>query len=340
MVGDLGLGKALDMSSRLTMVAGTPTYVAPEQAGAQAPDARADQYSLAALAFLLLTGRPPFSHTSLSDAMSPGQLPPVSTEERPFPPAVERVLHRGLARDRDDRYPSVTDFVDELEAALGAVASGPTTQSWLDRDPQLTQPGPRPTVSPVGCELPGPDLPRRRGRRVAALAVLGVLALALGGGAGYAAQRQLAASERTVTDDTGTLSVTVPVDWDRAEATIGWEPPNAEGATFPAVSVGTDDGWAADGGSAEGVFVALLPTSGLPAQVPQHPECSDAGRAIQDTQDGDDSATVFYTGCPGGAVVVERVVLVTPNTLMWVQVRSGHRATANSVLDDVTTHGI
>ena len=34
MVGDLGLGKALDMSSRLTMIAGTPSYVAPEQARA------------------------------------------------------------------------------------------------------------------------------------------------------------------------------------------------------------------------------------------------------------------------------------------------------------------
>ena len=54
MVGDLGLGRALDMSSRLTMVAGTPSYVAPEQALAESPDARADQYSLAALAYLLL----------------------------------------------------------------------------------------------------------------------------------------------------------------------------------------------------------------------------------------------------------------------------------------------
>src|SRR3954466_2243374 len=107
MVGDLGLGKALDMSSRLTMIAGTPTYIAPEQASAQAPDARADQYSLAALAFLLLTGRPPFTHPSPSDAMNPPELPPVSTPERPFPAQVEPVLRRGLARSREDRYPSV-----------------------------------------------------------------------------------------------------------------------------------------------------------------------------------------------------------------------------------------
>ena len=46
MLGDLGLGKALDMSSRLTMIAGTPTFVAPEQAQGEHLDARADQYSL------------------------------------------------------------------------------------------------------------------------------------------------------------------------------------------------------------------------------------------------------------------------------------------------------
>ena len=173
MVGDLGLGKSLDMSSRLTMIAGTPTYVAPEQASAQAPDARADQYSLAALAFLLLTGRPPFTHLSLSDAMNPGTLPPVSTPERPFPPAVEEVLHRGLARNRDDRYPTVTEFVDALDSALGPAAAGTTTQPWLDRDPELTQPGPRPTVQPDSGELPEPALPRRRGRRFAVLTLLG-----------------------------------------------------------------------------------------------------------------------------------------------------------------------
>jgi eukaryotic-like serine/threonine-protein kinase len=204
MMGDLGLGKALDMSSRLTMIAGTPSYIAPEQAAAEAPDARADQYSLAALAFLLLTGRAPFAHSSLSDAMNPAALPPVSTADRRFPAEVEQVLVRGLARSRDDRYPNVTAFVTALAAALGPVADGPTTQPWLDRDPELTRPGPRPSPGPAAGELPEPRPPRRRGRLVV-LALVGVVALVVGGGAGYAAQRGLAPTERTVTDDTGTL---------------------------------------------------------------------------------------------------------------------------------------
>jgi eukaryotic-like serine/threonine-protein kinase len=339
MVGDLGLGKSLDMSSRLTMVAGTPTYVAPEQAAAQAPDARADQYSLAALAFLMLTGRPPFTHLSLSDAMNPGDLPPVSTSERPFPPAVEEVLHRGLARSRDDRYPTVTRFVDALAAALGPIGSGPATQPWLDRDPELTQPGPRPTVSPELGALPEPDLPRRRGRRLAVLCVVGLLALVVGGGAGYAAQQQLRPTERTVTDSTGNLSVTVPSDWDRADALAGWTPPGTHNE-MAAMSVGTSKGWASEVSSGEGIFVALLGATELPDQLPQHPECGQAGRTVFDSRNGDNSETVTYPDCPGGGVVVERVVQASTNTLLWIQIRSDDRATANDVLDEVQTHGL
>ncbi|HEX5086645.1 MAG TPA: protein kinase [Nocardioides sp.] len=338
MVGDLGLGKALDMSSRLTMIAGTPTYIAPEQASAQAPDARADQYSLAALAYLLLTGRPPFAHASLSDAMHPAELPPASTPERPFPPEVDQVLRRGLARSREDRYSSVTEFVRALDRALGPSTSGAPTQPWLERDPELTQPGPRPTLPPDHGALPEPTLPRRRGRRLAILSVVGLLALVVGATAGYAVQHERRPSERTVFDSTGTLSVTVPSSWDRADALDGWTPPGTD-TQMPALSVGTSPDWAAKG-SDEGVFLGLLSATDLPDAVPQHPECDSAGRTVDDTRDGDASMTVVYSDCPGGTVLVERIVQVSTNTLMWVQIRSDDRATANGVLDDVETHGL
>ena len=84
MVGDLGLGKAMDMSSRLTMVGGTPTYVAPEQALGEALDPRADQFSLAALSYFLLAGRQPYNHKSLAAAEDPAPPPPMgSTTRRP-----------------------------------------------------------------------------------------------------------------------------------------------------------------------------------------------------------------------------------------------------------------
>ena len=81
------------------------------------------------------------------------------------------------------------------------------------------------------------------------------------------------------------------------------------------------------------------PESELPSTMPGHPECRDTPDAYDDTIDGNPSRTVVHTRCPGG-VTVERVELVADNRLLWVQVRSADRATANAVLDDVETHGI
>ena len=159
MVGDLGLGKALDVSSRLTMIAGTPSFVAPEQAQGEHLDARADQFSLAALAFLLLSGRPPYAHSSLSAAADPPPPPPLSTAERPFPHAVEDVVRRGLAADRDDRYPDVPAFVDALRDGPRRVRQGALPARWLPVDPELTQPGNRPSL------VPDAGRPARAGRR-------------------------------------------------------------------------------------------------------------------------------------------------------------------------------
>jgi hypothetical protein len=335
MVGDLGLGKALDVSSRLTMIAGTPSFVAPEQARGEGLDARADQYSLAALTYLLLAGRPPYAHLTLAAAAAPGPPLPLSTGERPYPAAVEAVVRRGLAADRADRWPDVRAYVDALAAALDGDTFPSEPRARLPRDTQRTQPGAAPSPTPELAPLPEP-VPPRRGRRLTGVLV-GLLALAGGTVAGFAFERGVSRAV-TVTDDSGSLAVTVPGEWERVVADRGWRPPNDSGQ-FPALSVGTARGWAAADSTGEGVFLGILPGTELPSRVPRHPECAQAQAPVEDSADGDPSMTVVYTSCPGG-VTVERVVQVAANRLLWVQVRSAERATANEVLDTVETSGL
>ena len=350
MVADLGLGKALDVSSRLTMIAGTPSFVAPEQAQGEPLDARADQYSLAALTYLLLAGRAPYSHTSLAAAAAPGSPPPLGSPGRPFDVAVDEVVRRGLAVGRDDRWPDVASFVDALRRALAPELAGRTdAASPLPVDPQLTQPGLRPSpqpapASPTAAEgasdvagAAGVPRRRRRWRAAAGFAVAALVALGAGGAGGWVLER----SDRgtvIVDDATGTISVSVPSAWDRAEADRGWRPPVGSGS-FPAVSVGTAADWSTAPAGGHGVFAGILAGTELPDRVPQHPECRQALEPVDATTDGDPSRTAVFTGCPGG-VTVERVVQLATNRLLWVQVRSPDRATANAVLDGVQTHGI
>jgi serine/threonine protein kinase len=120
---DFGLVRELRSdATRLTaahMFVGTFTYAAPEQVLGGDVDASSDQYSLAVVAYELLTGRPPF------DERDPGQLVtslmsqpcPPPTQFRPdLPKRLDLVLGRALAKSPRDRYPSV--------AALGQALQG------------------------------------------------------------------------------------------------------------------------------------------------------------------------------------------------------------------------
>ena len=334
MVGDLGLGKALDVSSRLTMIAGTPSYVAPEQAQGEHLDARADQFSLAALAFLLLSGRPAYAHSSLSAAAEPPPPPPLSTEDRPFPDAVDAVVRKALSIDREERYPDVLAFVDALRRELGESGMGSLPARWLPVDPELTQPGNRPSLVPMPGELPEPTPPRKKRVPWWIAAALSVVLLVAGAVGGFAAWRA-AHETKTFTDRDGTLSVTVPSSWAKDVSLDGWRPPDSPTFNQAALAVGDRTDWRASG---QGVFVGLMPEDKLPKVLPQHPQCREPGETKPGT-DGDPSLTAISTGCPGGAVLLEHAVLVSATRLLWVQVRSDDQATAEQVLESVQTYG-
>lgn len=105
------------------LIAGTLTYVAPEQIRGDALTGAADIYSLAVLAYHLLCGRPPFTGPDLALIhMHLRTEPPPPRDAWPdVPPALDALLLRMLAKQPESR-PSLDEVEDVLRAALAIVA--------------------------------------------------------------------------------------------------------------------------------------------------------------------------------------------------------------------------
>jgi hypothetical protein len=131
----------------------------------------------------------------------------------------------------------------------------------------------------------------------------------------------------------------VPEAWTAQVDPEQWTPPDSQ-QEQPSIAAGARARWNTHADPAEGVFVGILEGEKLPTRVPQHPACETARKPVFDERDGDRSMTVFFNGCPGVDYTVERVVQVNENQLLWVQVRSADRATANRVLDSVAVFGV
>ena len=129
---DFGIATATDVApdERLTRAGffvGTLMYVAPEALSGEIVTPAADQYSLACIAYLLLTGTLPYSAKSPREMFT--QLlsqPPIDLNKaKPdiaYGASVESVVMRGLAKDPKARYASVLDFARALAAALDSDA--------------------------------------------------------------------------------------------------------------------------------------------------------------------------------------------------------------------------
>ncbi len=133
-LSDFGVARGVLTSSGLTRAGqflGTPDYAAPEQINGGQVDGRADQYSLACVAYTLLSGSVVFRR-DVPMAVLYAHLsapPPRLTVVRPdLSDAVDQVLARGLAKTPEERYDSCGAFADALRAALGVEpydSSGP-----------------------------------------------------------------------------------------------------------------------------------------------------------------------------------------------------------------------
>ncbi len=100
------------------VAAGTPLYMAPEQALGRTPTPAADQYALAASAYELLTGQPLRQGRSVQALLTYPADEGLARVDGELSPETIQVLRRALADSPGDRYPSVGEFAAALRGAL------------------------------------------------------------------------------------------------------------------------------------------------------------------------------------------------------------------------------
>lgn len=171
MLADFGIARRVGEVSALTgtdMTVGTVAYSAPEQLTADAGiDGRADQYALAATAFQLLTGSPPFQHSNPAIVISQHLTaqPPSIAVGRPDLSSLGGAFEKALAKSPADRFDKCVDFARSLESGT-EIGAGDIEATMLA---PATPTGPRHAKTPA--------TPRTGRRAPVALVLALVLAL-------------------------------------------------------------------------------------------------------------------------------------------------------------------
>ena len=129
LLADFGIARWVSDISGLTetnMTVGTVSYAAPEQLMGARLDGRADQYALAATAFHLLTGSPPFQHSNPAVVISQhlSASPPAISAHRPELSAVDPVFAKAMSKDPKDRFERCADFARAFAHRLDAAPTG------------------------------------------------------------------------------------------------------------------------------------------------------------------------------------------------------------------------
>ena len=162
---DFGIARNVNDISGLTktnMTVGTVAYCAPEQLLGEDVDGRADQYSLAATAYHLLTGSQLFPNSNPAVVISHHlNVPPAAlADSRPEFAKLDPVLAMGLAKRPEDRFKRCSDFAHALNQQTNSVGiptpSAPTAPAVVRRD-----------VPVVDARRPHDDSVDRNGRKAA-----------------------------------------------------------------------------------------------------------------------------------------------------------------------------
>ena len=174
---DFGLARAIDDVSltQSGIIAGTPQYMAPEQARGEPVDARSDLFSLGAVLYAMAIGRSPFradSAMAVLKRVCDDRHRSIRELNPDIPDWLEAVIDRLLAKDPADRFQTAAEVADLLERGLAHVQQ-PTAV------PRPVVPGvPRPSLPKLDFDLPVSKPAHRPRRKLAVAGSFVVLALA------------------------------------------------------------------------------------------------------------------------------------------------------------------
>jgi eukaryotic-like serine/threonine-protein kinase len=186
-VMDFGIARVLgpETAPQTSAVLGTASYLSPEQAQGGPVDARTDIYSLGAVLYELLTGRPPFTGDSpVAVAYKQvNETPAVPSSLNPDVPArLDAVVMKALSKNPSNRYQTA----DEFSADLARVIAGQEVEATPlmpagggDATQLISRPSSQTAV------LPPQEDPKGSGRKVWLGILIGLLLFALLAGGGY-----------------------------------------------------------------------------------------------------------------------------------------------------------
>ncbi|WP_179868860.1 serine/threonine-protein kinase, partial [Mycobacterium avium] len=155
LLADFGVARHLGDISGITetnVAVGTVAYAAPEQLTGSPIDGRADQYALAATAFHLLTGAPPFQHSNPIAVIGQHlhEDPPRLSDFRPELAALDEVFCQALAKVPEDRFDRCRAFAAAVSRECdGAAAIGPDARSRTVASPAHRRRGPGRVIAAV-----------------------------------------------------------------------------------------------------------------------------------------------------------------------------------------------
>jgi serine/threonine protein kinase len=118
-IADFGIAKVSE--SQMTLpgrVLGSPAYMAPEQLLGEGVDARSDLFSLGVILYTILTGHRPFQGNSTATVMSKvahHDPLPVTVLEADFPPALNRIVSRAIAKNPTERYQTGEEMAADIQ---------------------------------------------------------------------------------------------------------------------------------------------------------------------------------------------------------------------------------